>query len=352
MTDKIGVVNKSTSKLKISHSNKTYQMDSFVVLNFNEANCFKWSLFSTENSSTQTPKYALKIGFDTVSQCVLYAARSVKSSNQKYQLLGYSAPSQYDKQLKAINQKDQLVQFKTLEILCLKPSPAPLKHLCRLKLRQVLKNKNENVEKLGEEINLKPRFVNYIKHSWFLNCDDQLNRGECLISKNKKYKLALELDGRLLLYINEQEDYLYLYENVESFWFNELKLVVCFADFTSASFLNQQQSFCNLNLVYKDFRMYLCDDGKLELVSRYHPSKVVIQFRDDLEFYINSSKPKFDFVYFIQLNEDYKSSSSESESESDESDDDDDDETTTDSNTDEDEAEDKQNEKTNCYHKH
>jgi hypothetical protein len=335
MTDKIGVVNKSTSKLKIFHSNKTYQMDSFVLLNFNQANCFKWSLFRDDcKSPNQIPKYALKIGFDTVSQCVLYAARSTLNSNQKFQLLGYLAPSQSDKQLKAINQKDQLVQFKTFEVLCLKPSPASLKHLCRLKLREELKNKNENVEKLGQELKLKQRFINYIKHSWFLNCDDQLNRGDCLISKNNKYKLALELDGRLLLYINEQEDYLYLYENVESLWFNELKPVVCFTDFTSISFLNQQQSFSNLNLVYKDFRMNLCNDGRLELVSRYHPSKVVIQFRDDLDFYINSSKPKFDFVYFIQVNEEYTSSSSESDTESES---DDDDETTTDSNTDDDE---------------
>ena len=124
---------------------------------------------------------------------------------------------------------------------------------------------------------------------------------ECLVSKNGIYKLKIELDDRLLYYINEKGDYLCLYKNVDSLWFNDLGgLIVCFKDFKSTCFVN---NFSHLNIMYdEDSKLRLNDNGNLQLVSSLHPKKIIIQFRDDIQLSINSLEPNFDYVFFFEKN--------------------------------------------------
>ena len=164
-----------------------------------------------------------------------------------------------------------------------------------------MRYENKNIEQL--EFLLEPSLINSVKFPNCLKCGGQLRRGEALISKNLKYKLSLETNGKLYYFINENRDFLFLYENVESLWFSEMGLVVCFADFRTKTFI---QSFDSLGQVFKDFKFKLLNNGNLTLGSEFNPTTIVIQLRDDIVSYVNSKTPKFDFVYFFEKNAKYK----------------------------------------------
>lgn len=202
--------------------------------------------------------------------------------------------------------------FSTFSILCLKPTPATLRHLTRITIRRSTGNENNKMEHL--EYAMEPHLVKYIKCPSCLKSNQSLMRGDCLISKNGIYRLSLELDGRLLYYFNEERDFLFLYDNVESLWLSDLKLMVGFSDFTSKIFLTDSE---NLNIILDDAKFRLEDDGHFKLISPHHTSIVVFQLRDDLENYWNSNVPKFDFVYFLDQKQPRTDSDSDSESDSD-----------------------------------
>lgn len=306
ITDQIGQVKKSKSKLEICHLNKVYDLESFVLLKFSKLSCFSWNLADVSNETLNIPTYALRLGYDTITQSVIYAGRSLSQKNVK--LVGRVTSADYHL---LVAFKSEVKSDPKYEILCLKPSPETLKHLSRNTIRSLMLNENQNIKKL--KFYLEPSLIGYVKYKSYLKSGSHLKQNQCLISKNGKYKLSLESDGRLLYFINEKRDYLFLYDKVECLWFNELKLVVCFKNLKSASFLT---SFDHVNVIYKDSRMKLCNEGNLHLISPYQSSKIVIQFRDDIFTYWNSNEPKFDFVYFYQNNEECQMSLENKDNES------------------------------------
>ena len=179
-----------------------------------------------------------------------------------------------------------------------------------------MKYENSKIEQL--EFYIEPGLINHVKYPYYLKCGKQMRRGECLISKNNKYKLSIERNGKLLYYLNENRDFLCLYENVDSLWFNELGLVVCFLDFRTSPFI---QRFDDLSIIFKGAKLKLMDDGNLNLESPFHSTKIIIQFRDDIKYYWNSDTPKFDFVYFFEKNTKYKSDDENNEDDDDEDED-------------------------------
>jgi hypothetical protein len=71
-----------------------------------------------------------------------------------------------------------------------------------------MKNENLLIEKLKYLV--PDNLIKYIKYSNELKVNHQLNQGDCLISPNGIYKLSIESNGRLVFYINENRDYLFL----------------------------------------------------------------------------------------------------------------------------------------------
>ena len=294
ITDQVGQAQKSTLKLQVCHMNKVYELDSFYALNFNKKDCFEWKLID-DNNNFSLLKYGLRLGVDTVNQSCIYAGRTLSN---KYSPIIVGHVNNNLNLVVALNNKDT-INLNQFELLCLKPSPAKLKHLCRNMIRSIMTHKNDNMEKL--EYLIESSLIKYVKYKNCLKCGQELKKGECLVSKNGIYKLKIELDDRLLYYINDKGDYLCLYKNVDSLWFNDLGgLIVCFKDFKSTCFVN---NFSHLNIMYdEDSKLRLNDNGNLQLVSSLHPKKIIIQFRDDIQLSINSLEPNFDYVFFFEKN--------------------------------------------------
>ena len=212
--------------------------------------------------------------------------------------------------------KNEVISFSRYEILCLKPKPLSLEKLSRNQIRKLMKHENKNIEKL--EYFIEPSLVNVVKYSNYLKSGHELKRGESIVSRNCKYKLSLESNGNLLFYLDEKRNFLFLYADVTSLWFSEMGLVVCFRNFKTKPFI---QSFDSLGQVFKDFKLRILNNGNLTLESNFNSTIIVIQLREDILSYVNSETPKFDFVYYLQKNPNYKDENASSEEDFDKSDD-------------------------------
>jgi hypothetical protein len=200
----LGAFKRSTRKLEIFLSNKIFNIDTFTLLGFNQSKSFYWHPVNTQVID-KMPQNSLKIGVDTLNQKILYFGRT--SYNKNVNIIGHVAGGNGGQNL-IVADLNQTNGFKKFEILCLKPSPANLKHLCRLKIRKIMKNENFLIEKLKYLV--PDNLIKYIKYSSELKVNQQLNQGDSLISPNGNYRLSIESDGRLVFYINENRDYLFL----------------------------------------------------------------------------------------------------------------------------------------------
>ena len=290
LTDKIGQVKKSTCVLDMCHSNRCHEFEKFVVLNFANPACFYWA--SVDLNLSQIPSNALRLGYETVSHSVLYAGRSTTIKNCK--LIGSIMPNS-NSQLSVIY-KNEVIQCKTFEVLCLKFNPLSLKNICRQKIRYFLNHDNEKIENL--EFFLEPSLIKYTKISNKLKFGRELRCNEFLISRNKKYKLSLTVDGRLLYFPSPTtSDYLFLYDKVESLWFHELGVVVCFEDMKAGTFLDNLD---NMNANFKDAKMVVANDGLIKIRAPLFEFKIMAQFRNDLASLRNGAKAKFEFTYYFE----------------------------------------------------
>ena len=303
ITDQVGTVKRSTRKMEICHQNKVFDIQLFLVLGFEDMKNVFWKPIH----ANKFPMFALKLGVDAIRQAIVYVGRCF---DQNLIYVGHLTGSSGGLVV-PLDRKQQT--FTNFQVLCMKASPASLRHLCRVRIRLQLNNENIKADQLEHFFD--KNLIKYIKFKSYLKWNEQLHAGECLISKNGVYKLSLERDGRLLYYFNEERDYLFLYENVESLWLSDLKLMVCFKDLTSKIFLTDCE---HLNVVLDNAKFKLEDDGCMKLVSPHHDSVIVFQFRDDAFTYWNLSTPKFDFVYFL---EDKRASSNQTGESTDDDDD-------------------------------
>ena len=77
ITDQIGQAKKSKKCImEICHGNKVLELKTFVVLSFNDCNCFKWTPINL-NLNEPIPTYALKLGFDVITQSAIYVKKNL-----------------------------------------------------------------------------------------------------------------------------------------------------------------------------------------------------------------------------------------------------------------------------------
>ncbi|CAF1091994.1 unnamed protein product [Brachionus calyciflorus] len=97
--------------------------------------------------------------------------------------------------------KNYELNYKTYDILCLKPSPACLKNLCRLELRKLLGHSNEKIEKINEKslVQLSKSLINFIKYPSYLLVGEYLLNGDKFVSKDGRFELTIEDYGKLVI---------------------------------------------------------------------------------------------------------------------------------------------------------
>jgi hypothetical protein len=302
VTDFIGVYNIRENYLNVIVDDQVVQLDGRCsLLSIDNKNQFEWK--SVANKCI--PKYALRVSFDPIVKNSIFIGLSkgyigtANSNSPKKQML-------FTKNGKKI---DETLSY---EVLCLNPSPQKLKHLCRLAIRSILNFDNLLIQSLIKH--LKSELVIYLKYPSYLKCGQCLLRGDLICSKNNQYKLVLTHNGKLLFFIDNGKNYLFLYENVDSLQFHEFGLVVNYLhDFSSQTFIND---FDAQSINFSESYLKIDDNGYLIINSPHYTTNFIIQFRDDISSFLNQNKPYFMHTLLASERE---------LSESDDGDDDDDD---------------------------
>ena len=222
-------------------------------------------------------------------------------------------------------------KLKSYDVLCLKPSPASLKQLCRLRIRKCCKKDNLRIKTYYRNY---PNLVDYLKYPNSLKCSQCLLKGDSIVSENSVYKLSLLESGDLVFYVNDNNDYIYLYQNVDCLNFNEFSLIVNFHDKTCKTFITDFDDASIMN--YTESKLIVSNDGFLIIQSPFYDFKYLIQFRDDLPSFLNLKKPNFVFTTFYEkVSDDDEELNDDSDADSDsDSDSDDDDDTDSDDDDD------------------
>lgn len=214
------------------------------------------------------------------------------------------------------------------DLLTLKPSPKSLKCQVRDYLRKREPLAGDNLQLDQFDLLLESTLIHFIKYPSRLKLGSELQIGESLVSADRNYRLSLEADGRLILYLDSTRlKHLYLLSQVDSLWFYDLAIVVSHKQSMRTSvFPNSMSShliteflsglaWCKNSIVLR-----LKNDGTFEIGSREHDTKLVIQYRDDVKSMWNAAEPKFECMCFV-----VKKDPNESDDEEDSTDDDDDD---------------------------
>ena len=319
ITDFIGKYNVSEKTFYMcGHDCRVYDFGFCSVLNIDRENSYEW--VATTAKEVHEEKYALRVAYDTLTKNVRFAGcinRFIGSINSK------------DFELEVSTDDNKVEKLKAYDLLCLKPSPASLKHLCRLKLRNICNKDNFRIKKLYRIMN--PNLVDYLKYPNALKCSQCLLKGDSLVSENCIYKLSLLETGELKFYINDNNDNIFLYENVDCLNFNEFSLVVNFKDKTCKTFVTDFDEIAIMN--YTESKLIISNDGFLIIQSPFYDFRFLIQFRDDLPSFLNLSKPNFVFTSFYEkVKDEDDTSDTDTDSESDSDCDSDDDSTGSSSN--------------------
>lgn len=211
----IGTVSKSLDNqwhLSVPHASTVFEIKKdFLVLSIEDPDSFEW----IKTIGDDIPKYALRGCIDINTNEYFYIGKTSQDTEmpEYYQnfvwnkfrestlpkLFGKIHPTH--KCFYAPFNKLEL-SFSTYDILCLKPSPANLKILARLEIRNILNHSNENMSLINRNKSgrkyVPEGLVNFIKYPAYLTVGEYMLRGEKLVREDGKFEMLIESDGSLV----------------------------------------------------------------------------------------------------------------------------------------------------------
>ena len=85
------------------------------------------------------------------------------------------------------------LRFRNFKILCLRPSPAPLKVLCRSVIRLLTNHSNEKITQINQstgELFIPGDLIKYLRYPSNLRVCDYMLKGEKIVREDQKYELV------------------------------------------------------------------------------------------------------------------------------------------------------------------
>lgn len=319
VTDFVGVYDIKENSLFVIVNDQVVQFEGRCsLLLFDNENQFEWKSISNQ----RVPKYALRTSFNPIIKNSIFIGLS-----KGY--LGTASSNTSKKQMIFTKNSKKIEETESYEILCLNPSPAKLKHLCRLVIRDMLDFDNSAIERLKKH--LKSELVFYLRYPSILKCGNFLLRGDSIWSKNCQYKLVLTHSGKLLFFVDNGKNYLFLYENVDSLQFHEFGLILNYShDYSSQTFIND---FDGQSINFSNSYLSVHNNGYLMISSPHYTTNFIIQFRDDIPSFLNQTKPYFMHTVLTSEQELTDSEDDYDDSETEEDDDDDEESTSNEEDT-------------------
>lgn len=134
------------------------------------------------------------------------------------------------------------VRFENYFTLVLKPSPASLKILCRIKIREMTKQSNENIKLINKNktgrIYLPVTLINFLKYPSYLSVGEFLLKDERLVREDGQFEMLIENNGNLVVRSTSNNSDLsddthvkrIIQNDVSSVWLHRFQLVLLRSD--------------------------------------------------------------------------------------------------------------------------
>ena len=209
----------------------------FLVLSIKNPNAYGW----VETEFDQVPKYAFRAAIDEQLLEFVYIGCTISESCNGYyyvdgwQEVNHEPPATVgryrlnDKALHVVINGFE-VKYLKFKIFCLKPSPASLKELCRIAIRNYTKCTNVNIKLLNDYV--PAILINYLKYPSYLSIGDYLLKGEKLISDDDKFELYIDHDNYLVCKNSITNSRLILYNHnfVDTIWLQQMQTIFFYSN--------------------------------------------------------------------------------------------------------------------------
>lgn len=190
----VGTVAKNSDNewlLYVTHSNKVYEIkEDFLVLALENEHDYEWkNVFFND----LLVKHPLVGGQDLKRKENMYIGKASVENTGENVFGGVS----FSDNCLHLAHNDRELAYKKFDLLCLKPSPASLKDLCRDMLRRHFDHSNEKINHLNAQNTLPHSLLNYVKYPSYMKRGDCLLKGEKLVSYDDSFELSLDHEGDL-----------------------------------------------------------------------------------------------------------------------------------------------------------
>lgn len=185
----------------------------FLVLSIQDPSSFEW--IKTRNGETHT--YSLRGAIDHQTNEYFYIGRNQPENNE------YAKPRYYEfREFHQFNEPvpplfgkihpshrclyvpfdNKELALQDYDILCLRPSPAPLKILTRLEIRKSLKFSDENIQRINKNKNgmkhIPDTLLKFLKYPNSLTVGEFMLKDEKIVSEDGKFELQIQNNGDLV----------------------------------------------------------------------------------------------------------------------------------------------------------
>ena len=257
--------------LRVPYDSRVFEVrEKFVILSIKDEDSFEWK----KEAHGNIPSYALRGSLDNSAKEFLYIGRSLPNDfkgrcYQNYQWGTFDEPvtsigkihSTHGCLYAPIGNSE--VALRDYEVLCLKPSPASLKVLCRLVVRDKIGHNVNNMRQTFEN-KLPNSIIQYLEYPSKLCYGEYLLKGEKLVSSCGSFELFINNSNELICKDNKKNVNIATISNVHSFYLHHNKIVMCHVNG------NQFQTFANISFNVKmipneySFKFYTKNDVRLK----------------------------------------------------------------------------------------
>lgn len=223
--------------LRVPYGSSVYEVkDNFVVLSIKDESSFEWK----KDRNGNLPSYALRGSLDCHVNEFLYIGRTLLDGppGKCYQNGMWNNFDEIVVSIGKIHSSHKClycaigeneVAFNEYEILCLKPSPASLKVLCRMIIRDKI---GYYVNKIKEKLETKlpNSLIQYLEYPSKLCYGEYLLKGEKLISECGSFELFINNRNEFICNDNKKNVRISTIPDIQSFYLHHNKIVMCHMD--------------------------------------------------------------------------------------------------------------------------
>ena len=219
--------------LRVPYDSRVFEVrEKFLILSLKDDDSFEWK----NDANEYIPNYALKGSLHNTTSEIFYIGRSLPNETSAIRCHNHNW-SKCNEPVTSIGTidsthgclyapiDDSVVCLLVYEVLCLKPSPASLKVLCRLVVRGKIGH-NVNIMRQTFENKLPNSIIQYLEYPSKLRYGEYLLKGEKLVSSCGSFELFINNTNEMICKDNKKNVNIGTISNIHSLYLYNNKIIM------------------------------------------------------------------------------------------------------------------------------